>query len=269
MARDLTQGGLYAVIPAQVLYDPHLRPRAKLLYGEIVRLAQATGFCYAGNKSLLQICTYVDPETGAETAITERTLQSLLAELRDRGHIRMDMGPVPCSDGGGCVTRRRIFVGQTLASMPQNDPQEGGEKNFTPENNFAEGVKKISPPIKCKKNTREKNTPRPPTSPSLVPEVAERVREYAGGDRELLEAIVGLLENRARLPKPKPVKTLRAMTAILRELDRLSGGDRAMKLALLDKATLSNWLTVYPLKADELPATAAARVEETEGVRYF
>lgn len=31
MATDLTAGGFYAVIPAPVLKDPHLRPRTKRL----------------------------------------------------------------------------------------------------------------------------------------------------------------------------------------------------------------------------------------------
>ena len=56
MAYDLTMGGLYAVIPAGVLYDDRLRPAAKLLYGEIVRLAQSSGYCYATNKHAFHFC---------------------------------------------------------------------------------------------------------------------------------------------------------------------------------------------------------------------
>ncbi|MFU2433628.1 MAG: hypothetical protein ACM678_07180, partial [Clostridiales bacterium] len=77
--------------------------------------------------------------------------------------------------------------------------------------------------------------------------------EYCGGDEELREAIMGLLENRTKLNRQKTVKTERAMNGILRKLDELSGGRREMKLALLDKATTSNWLTVYELKPDEIP----------------
>lgn len=52
------------------------------------------------------------------------------------------------------------------------------------------------------------------------------------------------------------------MNGILNKLDKLSGGDRALKLALLDKATVSNWLTVFPLKPDELPVSDAVYNEE-------
>ena len=40
----------YAVIPAEVRYDPELRANEKLLYGEITALSQKTGECWATNK---------------------------------------------------------------------------------------------------------------------------------------------------------------------------------------------------------------------------
>ena len=163
---DATHGGLYLVIPADVAEDVHLRERSKLIYGRIVQLASATGYCYASNQALLEILTYADPETGAVRSITERTLQSVLAELRDRGHIHMDEGPIPISGGEGSVVRRRIFVGRKLADMP---PEEGGEKNFIPEENFTPGVKKISPPYKIGKNNASKNNP--PISPQVDTQV--------------------------------------------------------------------------------------------------
>ena len=250
----ITQGGMYLVIPASVAEDVRLRERSKLIYGRIVQLASSTGFCYASNQALLEILSHEDPKTGEVSVITERTLQSVLAELRDRGHIHMDEGPVPCSGGEGTVVRRRIFVGRKLADMP---PPQGGEENFTPENFFTQGVKKISPPLNSKNNT-SKNIP-----PIVPREVFDLCVGYAGEDGELLDAILGLLENRA-VAKKSPVKTTRAMNGILNKLDKLSGGDRGVKLALLEKATVSNWLTVFPLKPDELPARAGAYSEEGE-----
>lgn len=250
----ITRGGMYLVIPASVAEDVRLRERSKLIYGRIVQLASSTGFCYASNQALLEILSHEDPKTGEVSVITERTLQSALAELRDRGHIHMDEGPVPRSGGEGTVVRRRIFVGRKLADMP---PPQGGEENFTPENFCTPGVKKNSPPLNSKNNT-SKNIP-----PIVPREVFDLCVGYAGEDGELLDAILGLLENRAAANK-SPVKTTRAMNGILNKLDKLSGGDRGMKLALLDKATVSNWLTVFPLKPDELPVRAGAYSEEGE-----
>lgn len=93
--------------------------------------------------------------------------------------------------------------------------------------------------------TKEKRTPIAPK------EVLDAARKYVGDDRELADALYGLLENRHAMKKP--VKTLRSLSGILRELDKLSEGDRATKVAMLRKATTSNWLTVYALKSDEVP----------------
>ena len=105
------------------------------------------------------------------------------------------------------------------------------------------------------KRTKDKKN----QTPIAPAEVEMLVEEYCGEDDELREAIMGLLENRAKLNRQKTVKTERAMSGILRKLDELSGGSRELKLALLDKAISMNWLTVYELKPDEMP------VVRTEG----
>lgn len=64
----------------------------------------------------------------------------------------------------------------------------------------------------------------------------------------------------------KPVKTLRALNGILKELDKLSGGDRNQKLALLEHATLCNWLTVYPLRRNVYRVATQAEEEESDVV---
>ena len=77
---------LYSVIPARVRDDHTLRPNAKLLYGELSALAQAEGYCWAWNARL------------AETlGISKRTVEDLLRQLRDRGHIQMEVERDPDS----------------------------------------------------------------------------------------------------------------------------------------------------------------------------
>lgn len=99
----------------------------------------------------------------------------------------------------------------------------------------------------------------PVNQPPIIPrEIADRVAAYCGEDTELRDALTGLLVNRAKVNRQKAVKTERALSGILRKLDELSGGRREVKIALLDKATVNNWLTVYELKPDELPPTETA-----------
>ena len=154
MEDEELQSSYYATIPGPVLYDAALRWPAMVLYAHITSYAKRTGFCYAKNAVLLDAMTRVNPKTGAVNAITERTLQSLLAELRDRGHIHMDIGPLPPDKNGVVRQGRRIFIGACLADIPM------GEENFTPENNFAFGVKKFSPSINTGINIPPYNPPK-------------------------------------------------------------------------------------------------------------
>ena len=91
-------------------------------------------------------------------------------------------------------------------------------------------------------------------TPIAPAEVVEVVEKYCGEDDELREWIMGLLENRIKINRRKAVETERAMSGILRKLDKLSDGRREVKIALLEKAISMNWLTVYELKPDEMPA---------------
>lgn len=239
------KGGQFAIIWVDLLYEDSVPATAKLLYGEIYRLSNADGWCDASNEVFCDLL-----------GCSENTVRNLLKALVRVGQISIHTEP--CRNGKG-GTLRRIFCGRRL-TVPE-EPETGGTPKFleggTPKN--LEGV----PPKTCGDTYTKSNSK---GIPPIVPrEVLARCSAYAGEDGELLEAILGLLENRAAAKK-SPVKTVRAMNGILNKLDKLSGGDRRMKLALLDKATVSNWLTVFPLKADELPDAGTGG---EEGVTYI
>lgn len=100
--------------------------------------------------------------------------------------------------------------------------------------------------------------------PPIVPrEVLARVDEACGEDQELRDGIMALLENRKKLRKP--VDTVKKIDGILNRLSEYSGGNRRMKLAMLDKAVEWDWLSVYPLKPDELPQADGGPGKEEYG----
>ncbi|WP_312637169.1 hypothetical protein [Oscillibacter sp.] len=111
-----------------------------------------------------------------------------------------------------------------------------------------------------KKDLNKEKTNKAP----IPPEICDRILEYAPDDQDIQQAILDLLENR-RVANKRPVKTMRAMDGILLDLDKLSSGNRGMKLLLLNKAVKCNWLTVYALKPDELPVAAPAEDGSEEG----
>ena len=241
MRRYPKKGGQFAIIWVDLLYEDSVPQSAKILFGEIYRLSDADGWCDASNEDFMDLL-----------GCSENTVRNLLKALSDIGQIRIVTEPKRDGKGG---TIRRIFCGRKLA------PPDTGEvppKNCsTPK--YLEGV----PPKNCGstylKSNKKSNTPIAPV------EVFQAIEEYIGDDPEYRAAFDGFLANRAAIKKP--VKTVRAISRIINRLRVVNC--REVEIAMLDKATVNNWLDVYPLKPDELPKASSGRMEEQEGVEYF
>lgn len=127
----------WAVLPAQVRYDPALPASAKILYAEISSLTDQTGYCYASNAYFISLY-----------GITDRTLQRQLKALEKKGYIRI-------LDGAGGSDLRKIFAGINPLTLP-------------PDKNVGGPPTKMSPPPdknvgdNSKENSKENN---PPSSP--------------------------------------------------------------------------------------------------------
>ncbi|MGX7375253.1 helix-turn-helix domain-containing protein [Enterococcus asini] len=70
----------YAIIPANVRYDEHLTPNAKLLYGEITALCNEKGFCWAGDKYFATLYK-----------VSRISIQKWLKSLEDRNYIKREV----------------------------------------------------------------------------------------------------------------------------------------------------------------------------------
>lgn len=70
----------YSVLPASVRYDENLTDSEKILYSEIVALANQNGECWAGN-------TYFAKLYG----VTPETISRRISKLRQRGYITVDL----------------------------------------------------------------------------------------------------------------------------------------------------------------------------------
>ena len=225
MRRYPKKGGQFAIIWVDLLYEDSVPQSAKILFGEIYRLSDADGWCDASNEDFMDLL-----------GCSENTVRNLLKALSDIGQIRIQTEPKRDGKGG---TVRRIFCGRKLA------PPDTGEvppKNCsTPK--YLEGV----PPKNCGstylKSNKKSNTPIAPV------EVFQAIEEYIGDDPEYRDAFYGFLANRAGIKKPG--KTVRAISRIINRLRVVNC--REVEIAMLDKATVNNWLDVYPLKPDEMP----------------
>lgn len=146
-------------------------------------------------------------------------------------------------------------------------PDSISEKSRMDRKDSSEMSRKNQKCYKDKYKTKDRtNTPPPPGKPSG--EAAAVFDEYAGDDMDLRQRLTDFQVNRRQ--KKKPIHTRRAARILTGRLDRLSGGDRACKLLLLDNAILHNWDSVYPLKPDEQPPPGASSEPlRGEGVRYL
>ena len=159
---------LYSVIPARVRDDHSLRPNAKLLYGELSALAQAEGYCWAWNAHL------------AETlGISKRTVEDLIKQLRDRGHIQLEVERDPDTNE---VIRRKIWIcGPPGASVPPptenggrvpvksgGPPRENGGENNT--RNIKQEYPPYNPPKGEAPARKRKRSNEPKEAPDWKPE---------------------------------------------------------------------------------------------------
>lgn len=109
MARNKTsviQPTYYAIIPAEVRYCNSIPPAARLLFGEIMCLANRFGYCYASNEFL-----------GELYGVNPTTISEWIKQLDDKGFINS-------------VVRgknRKITINTTLRKKPKT-PSEKAEE---------------------------------------------------------------------------------------------------------------------------------------------
>lgn len=70
------QKNYYAIIPANVRYDPNLKDKAKLLYGEITALCNEKGYCWATNEYFANLY-----------GVSKTTISLLIKNLIEKGYI--------------------------------------------------------------------------------------------------------------------------------------------------------------------------------------
>lgn len=111
----------YAIIPANVRYDPELPANAKLLYGEITALCNERGYCWASNQYFAELYN-----------VSIRTVQMWVKQLTERGYVQIEMQFNP---GTREVDYRRITLsgigGEKNFTTSCKNLHQGGEENFT------------------------------------------------------------------------------------------------------------------------------------------
>lgn len=70
----------YAILPANIRYDPDLPPNAKLLYGEITALCSEKGYCWASNEYFAKLYN-----------VDKRSISRWISKLEEKKYIRIQI----------------------------------------------------------------------------------------------------------------------------------------------------------------------------------
>lgn len=229
----MVRKGGYTVLPNRVLRDDTLTLQAKGLFCMMASFPEGWDFT---TKGLAKVA-----------GCGRDKITAALKNLRESGYLLREQGH---SKSGRFESNIFILYDEKIEPLPENPAAE----KTAPEKPLTENPTQIN-----KERIKERKN-KPPIAPR---EVLDRVKEACGEDQELLDGIIALLENRAAIRKP--VKTLRAINGILKDLSTCSGGSRRTALAMLEQAVKRNWLTVYPLKPDELPPATKGEEKEEYG----
>lgn len=229
----MVRKGGYTVLPNQILRDDSLTLQAKGLFCMMASFPEGWDFTIKGLATV--------------AGCGREKISAALRNLEDSGYLLREQGH---SETGQFSANLFVLYEEKIAPLT-GFPSTGKPSTGKP---LTENPTQIN-----KERIKERKN-KPPIAPR---EVLDRVNEACGEDQELLDGIIALLENRAAIRKP--VKTLRAINGILKDLSTYSGGSRRTALAMLEQAVKRNWLTVYPLKPDELPPAAKGEEKEEYG----
>lgn len=263
------QQSFFTVIPATVRQDDQLSTNAKILYGDIVALANASGYCFASNQ-------YFTETLG----VTERSVTRLIAKLAERGHIRVR---ILRDQKSGLVTGRRIYP--LFNAHPAEDEEDDAAIHPTKMSGRPDNIVQIHPTKMSGHLNSIINTSMDNISPYDPPEdekpkkrgrskddtaAREVIRKWLE-DRQLsdnavlCERLMDFCDYRRESKKHDPL-TEKGAAGLTRKLDALASGSIPAMLEMLDNAMVCGWGTVFPLKPDALRRLGLSTSGETKPV---
>ena len=188
----------------------------------------------------------------------------LLRELQTVGYLAREQS----HDAGGQFSGA-VYVLQDEAPPLDRFPGNGEAENQPSPEKPTTGEPSTAGPstgVEPEKN-KELKTPEekePPKAPQrgrrgskydLAEDAKPLLQAYVAGDQELHRMLGEFIKLRVEL---QAINSREAIKRLLNRLDKLSGGDRGIKLQLLDQSITSSWKSVFPLRGKEGQTAQAA-----------
>ena len=134
----MNEPNYYAIIPANVRYDPGLKASEKLLYGEISALSQKDGYCFAGNRYFAELY-----------GVALATVSRWVSHLQENGYVKVDL---VTAESGEIEMRRIAIIPESMRDRPHERSIPSCEKDQYPHDEK----------IKYNNTRVNNNTPLPP-----------------------------------------------------------------------------------------------------------
>lgn len=121
----------YAIVPANVRYDPNLCANSKLLYGEITALCNEKGYCWASNQYFADLYD-----------VSKITVSRWVSSLEKRNYIRIDF---TYKEDSKEIESRRIWIVDPfkIPNIKNNNNTEEAMDSVKKEEKYKEEIKEI------------------------------------------------------------------------------------------------------------------------------
>lgn len=177
----------------------------------------------------------------SELKISVKSVRTAINHLKRTGEVA-----ILTTHEYSIITIKNYEMYQDVANQTANEGQTSGKAGA----NEGQQLKKDKESNKDKKGNREN--------------IKEIFSDYAGNDKELLNALNDFAEMRKAIKKP--LSTERVAKMLLTSLDKLTT-DGKEKIAILNQSIFKNWQGVFPLKGDDCNAGQVANNGGNNGAR--
>ena len=233
----------FVVLYREVARDERLSLSARGLFTLMVSLPEDWSYTVAGLAKVANCSKY--------------KVRLMLEELEKVGYLVRAQSH---SDGGKFGPNTYVLQDESPAPLSQNSDNGETEKEPLSEKTVNGKNRQRKKPLTenltlhNKDNTERLDNNNPPTPQKggkraskydIAEDAKPILRAYVGKDAELYQALATLIE--VRVAK-KAINSARAIKMLLAELDRLSGGRREDKLALVRQSVTNSWKSVFPLR---------------------
>lgn len=270
--------GYYSILPANVRYDKNLNASTKLFYAELTALANEKGYCWASNGYFANLY-----------GVTKQTISVWIKLLRDKEYIKTK---IEYFEGTRNIKRRLIFINNNFLNDFGNQNDDDFEEEIE-ENDLSNKSDEVSnksdtlsnksdDPIKknlkennineyysinninnkgCGENQKNKNADEEALkeikSISKDKGIQKAIKDFAGNDLEMIDALKEFYKARSKLKKPLTARALKLNINSLKDLS----DDRDEQIAIIDQSIQKGWQSFYALK-DDNPK------KKKEGIKY-